>query len=228
MRAQGGDLDIREVEAESEYDRYVTAVDDAAEAAVVDVLRASDVDELDWVVDPIDGTTNLVRGDSFVAVTLALLDGGRPLVGATGCPFTGELWSVARGRGAYDGSGARLAVRERPRAERRVALDPASAPPARAAGWEAAHAAAAETCAEVAPRASIALALAYVAAGIFDGFVQLGGSPVEDFAAGTLLVREAGGLVSGLDGRAEPWCADLVIAGTPKTYVELQAALESS
>lgn len=207
-RERGDDLGVRVVQAESEYDKYVTAVDDAAEAAVLDVLRVADaatpaVGEVSggeatacdrvWVIDPIDGTTNLVRGDSFVAVTLALLEHGQPLVGATGCPFTGELWSAARGSGAHGRDVRRLEVRDRPRAARRVALDPATPPPAQRAFWESARAHASETCNEIAPRASIALALAYVAAGVFDGFVQLGGSPVQDFAVGTLLVREGRG-----------------------------------
>jgi fructose-1,6-bisphosphatase/inositol monophosphatase family enzyme len=84
-------------------------------------------------------------------------------------------------------------VRDRPPAARRVALDPATRPLTQHELWESIRTAAAETCAEVAPRGSIALGLAHVAAGIFDGFVQFGGSPVQDFAAGTLLVREAGG-----------------------------------
>lgn len=57
----------------------------------------------------------------------------------------------------------------------------------------------------VAPRASIALALAYVAGGRFDGFVQVGGSLAQDVAAGLLLIREAGGKISGSEGKPDIW-----------------------
>jgi myo-inositol-1(or 4)-monophosphatase len=238
-RERGLDLGVRTVDAESVYDRYVTAVDDAAEAAVLDVLHSADpatpaVGDVSggeiatgrvWVIDPIDGTTNLVHGESFVGVTLALLADGQPLVAATGCPFTGELWSAARGVGAYDRDGRRLRMREGPREGRCVALDPAAPPPAQRSHWEDAYARTQQVCREVAPRASIALALAYVAAGIFDGFVQLGGAQIQDFAAGTLLIREAGGAVTGLDGSADPWRTRVNVAGTTATYQDLCAAL---
>jgi myo-inositol-1(or 4)-monophosphatase len=148
-----------------------------------------------WVVDPVDGTTNLLLlGDSFVGVTVALLVDGRPVVGATGCPFTGELWSAAQGLGADDRSGRRLEVVERPPGTRRIALDPAVSGPDHLATWDAARLRLTEAFEEVEPRSAIALELAYVAVGIFDGLVQIGGSPVQDFAAGVLLIREAGGV----------------------------------
>jgi fructose-1,6-bisphosphatase/inositol monophosphatase family enzyme len=118
-RERGADLQVQETDAASEYDRYVTAVDRASEAAISAVLRSHDVDAvivgdepveklppgLVWVVDPIDGTTNLVNGKTFVAVAVSLLQDRKPVVGATGCPFTDELWSAAAGCGTFDRSG---------------------------------------------------------------------------------------------------------------------------
>src|SRR5207248_6202049 len=100
------------------------APDAAAEAAMIAVLERDDAGtaiageisggesggDRVWVVDPVDGTENLLRGDRFVAVTLALLVDGGPAAGATACPFTRELWTAARGKGAYDRSGRRLTV----------------------------------------------------------------------------------------------------------------------
>jgi fructose-1,6-bisphosphatase/inositol monophosphatase family enzyme len=48
---------------------------------------------------------------------------------------------------------------------------------------------------------------------------------VQDFAAGVLLVRDAGGLVTGVDGRSEPWLSSVVIAETPQTHRDLRDAL---
>jgi myo-inositol-1(or 4)-monophosphatase len=68
------------------------------------------------------------------------------------------------------------------------------------------------------------LALAYVAGGLLDGFVQFGGSQAQDLAAGILLIREAGGKVSGLDGREDAWNSSVVIAGAPEVYEDLNSA----
>ena len=237
-RERGEDVGAQ-LSADSSGDQYATAVDDAAEAAVAGVLRSADPstpvvgDILDratpcervWVVDPVDGTMNFVLGDSFVAVTVALLVNGRPVVGATGCPFSGELWSAAEGRGAYDLSGRRLEVVEPPRGTQRIALDPAASGPEHLETWNAARSRLAEAFENVEPRAAIALELAYVAAGVFDGLVQVGGSPVQDFAAGVLLIREAGGVVTGLDERVDVWLSDVVVAGTPTTYHDLREVL---
>jgi fructose-1,6-bisphosphatase/inositol monophosphatase family enzyme len=120
-RDQGADLQVQVTDAASEYDRYVTAVDHAAEAAITDIIRQNDPDAIIigeqavdgtmtgrvWIVDPIDGTTNLVKGSSFVSVAVALLIDGRPAVAATGCPFTHELWSAAAGFGTFDRMGVR-------------------------------------------------------------------------------------------------------------------------
>jgi fructose-1,6-bisphosphatase/inositol monophosphatase family enzyme len=110
-------------------DEFVTAVDVASEAAIRRLLHAatpsipvvgetraeSDLDApWVWVVDPVDGTTNLVNGDPFVSVTVALLASGDPVLGATGCPFTEELWSAQAGRGAEDAHGRQLEMGRQP------------------------------------------------------------------------------------------------------------------
>src|SRR5215208_132283 len=88
-------------------DDYITAVDHAAESAVMGVLQKScpgtpvfgemsggDVSAPEvWVIDPMDGTTNFVAGGSFVSVTIALLVNVRVVVGATSCQSTAEICS---------------------------------------------------------------------------------------------------------------------------------------
>ena len=102
---------------------YVTAVDREAEGAALAVLRerspgiavlagGSGGELLDriWVVDPVDGTTNLLRGFPVVGVSVALLEDGRPVAGAVGAPLLGELWDAAEGAGAIDSRGRPLRV----------------------------------------------------------------------------------------------------------------------
>jgi myo-inositol-1(or 4)-monophosphatase len=66
-----------------------------------------------------------------------------------------------------------------------------------------------------------------VAAGNYDGFVQIGGSPVQDFAAGALLIREAGGVITTIDGSEKVWDSNMVVAGTHETHSELLYLLGS-
>jgi fructose-1,6-bisphosphatase/inositol monophosphatase family enzyme len=152
----------------------LTSMEHAAEAAAIDVLRGGDpntpvVGEMSggeargervWVVDPVDGIANLVRGDPFVAVTVALLVEGRPVIGATGCPFTGELRSAAQGAGAHDSSGRRLELVERPAGGRRIALDPTESDAGHLATWNEARARLTQAFGEVELRSAIALELA--------------------------------------------------------------------
>ena len=67
-----------------------------------------------WVVDPIDGTTNFLRGYPVVGVSVALVEEGRPVVGAVNAPLLGASWSAAEGQGAIDDRGRRLSVSSHP------------------------------------------------------------------------------------------------------------------
>ena len=91
---------------------YVTEVDRSAEQAAIRVLRAGAPDiailaeesggtrrDRMWVIDPVDGTTNFVRGFPVVGVSVALVEDGRPVVGAVTAPLLGEAWSAAEGAG---------------------------------------------------------------------------------------------------------------------------------
>ena len=212
-------------------------VESAAEAAIKQVLASGSRmpvlgdqengdprNEPNWILDPVDGTANLLRGDSFVAVTVALLVDGRPFAGATGCPFTGELWAAARGRGALDAKGRPLLPVAPEGSRGPVVLDPPSSDARHLAVWRAVRTRLESAFGAVDLRGSIALALAHVASGRIAGFVHVGGSPAQDFAAGVLLVSEVGGLVTALDG-GEPWNAPVAIAGLPATYERLRRIL---
>ena len=156
-------------------------------------------DEPTWIVDPVDGTLNLVHGFPYISVSLALAVGRRPVAGAVCDPLRDELFSAADGEGAAcngrpisvggdgDLSAALLAFdlahdeeAARESMELAVALRPRAAA-LRLAG-------------------SAALALCHVAAGRLDGFFHHRLDPW-DMAAAMLIVREAGGWVTGLDGR---------------------------
>lgn len=210
---------------------YVTAADRAAEAAALGVLRrrtptiavlaeesvavgATIDDRPVWAVDPLDGTTNFLRGFPVVGVSIGLLVDGRPVAGAVGAPLLGEVWSAALGRGAHDLQGRRLSVRDD--GGRGVAATgfPFRRPENRPRYLAVFEAALAEMEDLRRPGAA-SLDLAYTAAGAFDGFFELG-LATWDVAAGTLLVREAGGVVSDWEGDEEAVLrSGDILAGSP-------------
>lgn len=212
---------------------YVTAVDREAEAAALAVLRegAPDIPVLAeeaggvrgdrlWVVDPVDGTTNLVRGYPVVGVSVALFEDGRPVVGAVAAPHLGSAWSAAEGAGAFDATGRRLHVGARDPAACVVAT---GFPFRRKDETTLAHYLGAFMGAllrfEDLRRAGAAsLDLAYSATGAFDGFFELN-LALWDIAAGALLVREAGGVVTNWagDDRAV-FDSGCILAGAPQWH----------
>jgi myo-inositol-1(or 4)-monophosphatase len=242
---RAGDLIVRnldrgpnlEVSAKSRND-FVSEVDRAAEAEILATIRKpypqhgflaeesgrTGGDEVVWIVDPLDGTTNFLHGFPQFAVSIACEHRGRLEVAVVFDPLRSELFTAARGEGAQlDG--------KRVRVSRRRSLEGAligTGFPYRAnvrylkpylGMLEVVMGAAAG----VRRPGSAALDLAYVAVGRTDGFWEIGLSPW-DTAAGTLLVTEAGGMVGTLTGR-EYRQEGHVVAGTPKVYAALIEAI---
>ncbi|MBU1357620.1 MAG: inositol monophosphatase [Gammaproteobacteria bacterium] len=162
-----------------------------------------------WIVDPIDGSMNFLRGYPQYAVSIALVDGGEPLAGVVGDPCRNEVFSAAAGQGAWLGdTPIRCATTSR--------LDKAVAGtvfPKPAASFMPRYldqfGRVVTRTAGVRRSGSMALELAYLAAGRLDAFWEHG-MGAWDAAAGVLLVREAGGEVFTMDG--EPWLSSAQIA----------------
>jgi myo-inositol-1(or 4)-monophosphatase len=206
---------------------YVTEVDRAAERAAIDVLRAGAPDiailaeesggtrhDRMWVVDPIDGTTNFVRGFPVVGVSVALVEEGRPVIGAVRAPLLGEAWSAAEGEGAFDRRGRRLSVSTHPGAGV-VATGFPFRRKERLPRYVRVMTSALERFEDLRRAGAASLDLAYVGAGVFDGYFELG-LGLWDIAAGALLVREAGGVVT--DWHGDPgavFASGDILAGTP-------------
>ncbi|MGA8172231.1 MAG: 3'(2'),5'-bisphosphate nucleotidase CysQ [Methylocystis sp.] len=139
------------------------------------------------VVDPIDGTTAFVRGDRRWAVSIALIEDGRPVAGIVHAPALGQTFSARAGGGAFL-NGERIRVS--PRAE--LAGARLVSPRDRAPFFEKSP-----YVFEIAPRApSLALRLAEVAAGTNDLAIAAPGARDWDIAAADVILNEAGGLLS--------------------------------
>ena len=236
---------------EKERMDYASEVDGLAEEAIVKELRKAGPDyavlgeegglqraragksRMTWVIDPLDGTSNYLRGIPHWCVSIALVDNGEPVHGVVFDPLRNELFVTSRGSGALlddrrlrvgerrDLAGALLATGfpPRERARTRAQLDCLNA--------------LLEQAEDVRRTGSAALDLAWVACGRLDAYFEAGVQPW-DIAAGALLVREAGGRVCDFRG-ATPARMDIaeargrqLVAGNVKLVEPLLKTIVSS
>jgi myo-inositol-1(or 4)-monophosphatase len=215
---------------------YVTEVDLASERAIREVLGRATPDVpvvgeegggeaggRHWLVDPLDGTVNFIHGFWAVGVSVALVEEGRPVAGAVHAPFLGTTWTASSGGGAWrrvgDGPAAQIRVGER-EVERAVVgtgfpfrhkdLVPRYLEAFRAAFGR---------FEDLRRPGAAALDLAWVADGTFDGFFELS-LGAWDVAAGAVLIREAGGVVTDWSGGPGFLSGD-ILAGSPAVHTAL-------
>jgi myo-inositol-1(or 4)-monophosphatase len=177
---------------------------------------------LRWVVDPLDGTTNFLHGFWAVGVSVALVDGSEPLVGAVGAPFLSHLWHGAARSGAvwaHDGREEPCRVSDRTPSQAVVGTGFPFRRKERLPRYLATMEAALGRFEDLRRPGAASLDLAWVACGVFDGFFELGLAPW-DVAAGGLLIREAGGVVTDWDGSAD-FLGGNILAGSPAVHAQL-------
>jgi len=169
--------------------------------------------ELMWVVDPIDGSMNFLRGYPHYSVALALVQNGEPVVACVADPSRHELFSASLGGGAHL-NGVPLRVHPVQHLSEAVAATVFPKPGARFMGpYVQCLGRVLERVAGARRSGSMVLDLAYLAAGRIDLFWSQG-MGAWDAAAGVLLIREAGGEVFTLDGL--PWMESAgIAAATP-------------
>jgi myo-inositol-1(or 4)-monophosphatase len=235
-------LDLLTVQSKSPND-FVTEVDQAAEAAIIDVLReaypehgilaeesgetaASGNSEYQWIIDPLDGTTNFIHGFPQYAISIALAKNGVLEQAVIYDPTRNELFTATKGRGAYLND-------RRIRVSRRTRLGESligTGFPFREFDNIDAYLAMfrdlTQKTAGIRRPGAAALDLAYVACARLDGFWEMGLQPW-DMAAGVLMIQEAGGLVSDLAGESGYMATGNVVAGTPKVFGQLLQVVQS-
>jgi len=230
------------VEYKTSASDLVTAVDKEVEKHVIDMILqrypdhgilgeertfAEDPARFDtlWVIDPIDGTTNFVHQQINFAVSIAVYHKGEGLVGVVYDPSRDELFSAVKGEGAY--------LNDRPlRLHRQVSLEEALLCTSVFWNKQAEQMGIDTIVKNLAGRVrgmrllgSAALEMAYVAAGRLDGYFSLSLNPW-DFGAGRILVEEAGGIVTNMDGNPLPFAQkSSVMACNPTFYEELRQFL---
>ena len=230
-------VDVLTVEHKSNSD-FVTEVDRAAEQAIIAVLLdaypnhailaeesgAQGESEYEWIIDPLDGTTNFLHGFPQYAVSIALLHKGVLSQAVIYDPVRNDLFTASRGRGAFLND-------RRLRVSRRTQLKDSligTGFPFRDFTHLDAYMGMLrdmmQKTAGVRRPGSAALDLAYTAAGRFDGFWEIGLN-AWDIAAGCLLIQEAGGLVGDLQGNETYLQSGNIVAGNPKLFAQLLQTL---
>ena len=178
-----------------------------------------------WIVDPLDGTTNFLHGIPQFAVSIALERDGVIVAGLAYNPANDELFVAERGKGAFlNDQRIRVAGAAAARRRRRR-LRPAALRPRRSALARNEIAAAQQNFAGLRRYGAAALDLAWVAAGRLDAYWERDLSPW-DMAAGIILVREAGGFVTDLDGGDAMFAKGQIVAGNDTMHRELLRLLK--
>ncbi|MDO8862117.1 inositol monophosphatase family protein [Haliea sp. E1-2-M8] len=172
-----------------------------------------------WVIDPLDGTTNFLRGIPHYAVSIACLYKGKLEHGVVLDPVRREEFTASRGRGAQL-NGRRIRVSSR------TSLDGALLGTGipfkdhcddRLPAYSKTLEILAGQVAGIRRAGAASLDLAYVAAGRLDAFWEIGLAPW-DMAAGALLVKEAGGMVSDINASENYMTSGNIVCGNPKCF----------
>lgn len=180
-----------------------------------------------WIVDPLDGTTNFLHGLPQFAISIGLERSDTIVAGVIYNPITDELFTAERGKGAFmNDHRLRVAARQR-MSEAVVACGLPHYGRGQLELGRAELAAVQEKVAGLRRFGSAALDLAYVAAGRFDIYWERNLSPW-DLAAGILMVREAGGFVTDLDGHDAMFAKGHIAAGNEPLHKELLTILKSA
>ena len=179
-----------------------------------------------WILDPVDGTTNLIHNFRHSAISLALSEAGQILFGVVYNPYSGECFTAQRGQGAFC-NGSPIRVSSADRLEDSL-LSVGTVPGRRELADTAFRQMRTlyDTCQDVRRTGCASLDLCWVACGRLDGYVELSLQPW-DYAAGMLIVAEAGGRVTAPDGSPLSLCqGGPLLASNGRLHSTLQTILK--
>ncbi|WP_208293509.1 inositol-1-monophosphatase [Zophobihabitans entericus] len=221
---------------------FATNVDRAAEGLIVETIKRSYPDhtiigeesglakgkdaEIQWIIDPIDGTTNFIKGIPHFSVSIAVRIKDRTEVAVVYDPMRNELYTATRGQGAQL-NGYRIRCGN---AKDLTGTIIATAFPYKLRNHTESYFNVLQKvfakCADFRRSGSAALDLCYVAAGRFDGFFEIGLQPW-DIAAGELILREAGGVMTDFAGGHNYMVSGNTVAANPKVLKDLITTMQS-
>ncbi|MEJ2695299.1 MAG: inositol monophosphatase family protein [Candidatus Sulfobium sp.] len=229
-----GGLSKEDVQNKQAFD-FVTKVDRWSEAVIMqtirekfpshrflteETLKQDDTGDFRWIIDPLDGTTNYIHGYPMFSVSIALEYERELVIGVVFDPVRDELFHAVNGKGAFLNN-RKLWVSETTEPEKSLI---ATGFPFRAKEmidlYLRAFKRVFEEVSDIRRAGSAAIDLACVAAGRFEGFFELKLSPW-DIAAGSLLIAEAGGMITDFGGGTDFLSTGNVVAGNRYVHPEI-------
>lgn len=236
-------LDRIKVTEKSRND-FVTEIDQRAEKIIIETLQTAYPDhaflgeetgettgttdsEHTWIIDPIDGTKNFIRGFPHFCVSIALKYGQHIEHGLIYDPIRNEYFTASRGKGAHYNDQRIRVSQTHKLIDSLLGTGFPHRTPERVKQYCKGLFKILPIVSGVRRAGSAALDLAYVACGRLDGFWEFDLKPW-DIAAGALIVQEAGGFVSGMTGKEDYLETGNVIAANPKIHQALLKTLEDA
>lgn len=239
VRERIGSISQEEISQKS-FSDFVTKVDLESEKTIINNIKkhfpnhqimaeesSKDYKKADylWIIDPLDGTTNFIHSFPFIAISIALMYKGELIIGVIHDPLRNETFYAESGSGAFL-NGKKIKVSSIKKPESSLI----------ATGFPFRNKQYIEKYVKIFHRmlhsvndlrraGAAAIDLAYVACGRVDGFFEYALSPW-DIAAGTVLIKEAGGVVSDFDGDNNYLLTGNIIAGNPVIHKFLSEKLK--
>lgn len=221
---------------EKQHNDFVSEVDKAAEAAIIETLlnaypthailaeesgaSGNQGSEYLWIIDPLDGTTNFLHSFPQYCVSIALQQNGATTQAVIFDPTRNELFAATKGAGAFLNDKRIRVTRRDKLADTLIGTGFPFRSEADIANYIPMFKAISGKCQGLRRPGSAALDLAYVAAGRLDGFFEKGLKPW-DIAAGALIVTEAGGITGTFEGESDYLYKGDVISASPKIFAQL-------
>ena len=211
---------------------YVTRIDRSAEEIIINMIRKNfpnhiihaeesgkdaGTGEYRWIIDPLDGTTNYIHGYPQFSVSIGLEHKGEMILGAILDPLRDELFTATKGRGAFLNNNPLCVSRVTTLEESLLSTGFPFRNKEMIGPYLDLFRSLFNRISDMRRAGSAALDLAYVAAGRCDGFFEIGLSPW-DIAAGSILIKEAGGIISDFSGGSDYLISGNVVAGNPLVH----------
>ncbi len=224
-------LDEITAEEKNPHD-FVTSMDKASEAKIIEAIhnayphhgilaeesgKQGNTADVTWIIDPIDGTTNFIHGIPHFCVSIAVKEGDKITHGVVYDPMKEEIFSASRGRGAYLNNYRIRVTQSKGLTNALIGTGFPIQQHHKLDAYLASFKAIFTQCAGIRRAGAAALDLAYVAAGRLDGFWECALKPW-DMAAGSLLIKEAGGLITDFNGTENFLETGHIVAANPKLF----------
>ena len=227
-------IDLLTIENKAAND-FVSEVDKAAEYAIINEIKKSfpehsilgeeggqilGDEKYQWIVDPLDGTTNYLHGFPQYAISIALYENKVPFHAVVYDPFKEELFTASKGEGAFLNDERMRVTNSKGLQNTLIGTGFPFKYPQHLDCYLATFKAIHPKVSGIRRAGSAALDLAYVAAGRLDGFWEIGLNSW-DIAAGVLLIKEAGGFIGDFSGRDMYFETGNVVAGNTDVFKEI-------